>query len=56
VIVNRGVAMGRAPFSCGLAKACAFFSCVVAVDSAGAEGYLGPTQSAPEGLAHEDAE
>ena len=32
------------------------FSWLATVDSAGAEGYLGSTQSAPEGLAHEDAE
>lgn len=32
------------------------FSLAATVDSAGAEGYLESTQSAPEGLAHEDAE
>ncbi|SDG15303.1 hypothetical protein SAMN04489759_10527 [Sulfitobacter delicatus] len=40
----------------GVAMGCAPFSCAVAVDSAEAGGYLGPIQSAPEGLAHEDAE
>ena len=50
------VTLGAELYKGGVVVGCAPFSWAATVDSAGAEGYLGSTQSAPEGLAHEDAE